>query len=281
MNTANAENSAKATPDIALRDPMPAPVEHKITAEQIKMGCPARLQHLGEQITKRFERAREHAKLLDEEVIGLQKLIAEAKELCDKEGFVAFREKFFPNLRKSRVYELLAVVREKKSLADQKASTRERVAKHRAKQAASVNSVLVTENLGDGADTAEPAAVPLSVTVTENLEYAPSAPPVDDACDDGAPLVPEPRPVGTRSKIATGDRPIIEFSSTVMELVRRTKNKDVEHFAKTSVSVRDLAQLGKFFTDIANFKSSSSLEQMQALPDDTARSNSEASSNAK
>jgi len=69
MNTVNAKNSAKATPAIALRDPILANlVEPKITAEQIKMGCPARLQHIGDEITEHFKRAQDQARLLDKEV---------------------------------------------------------------------------------------------------------------------------------------------------------------------------------------------------------------------
>ena len=58
---------------------------------------------------------------------------------CDKSGFKAFREKFFPDLGKSRFYELLQVATDKRSLREIRAITRERVARHRAiKAAASV-----------------------------------------------------------------------------------------------------------------------------------------------
>jgi len=231
MNTVNAKNSAKATPAIALRDPILANlVEPKITAEQIKMGCPARLQHIGDEITEHFKRAQDQARLLDKEVAELQGLIEEARGLCDKDGFEVFRQKFFPNLRKSRVYELLAIASGKRSAEEIKASNRERQAKHRAKQAASVNSV----------------------TITENLEEGPSSgPPEHRALAEQPPQLAKPR-----SKAATGDQPLIDFSMMVLELVRRTSNKDVARFAKTSVPARDLTQLSKFLADIANLKRS-------------------------
>src|SRR5262249_11268973 len=58
-------------------------------------------------------------------------------------GFNAFREKFFPDLGKSRVYELLSIATNKKSSEDIKAGTRKRVADHRARKRN--DSVTVTE----------------------------------------------------------------------------------------------------------------------------------------
>jgi len=238
MNTVSAENSVKATPDIALRDAIQAnPVEPKITAEQIKMGCPARLQHIGDEITEHFKRAQDQARLLDKEVAELQGLIEEARGLCDKDGFEVFRQKFFPNLRKSRVYELLAIASGKRSAKETKARNRERQAKHRAKQAAPVNSVTITENLEEG---------PLA------------GPPEHRVLAAGMPSAPEqpPQLAKPRSKAATGDQPLIDFSMVVLELVRRTSNKDVARFARTSVPARDLTELSKFLADIANLKRS-------------------------
>ena len=65
------------------------------------------------------------------------------KETCDESGFAAFQEKFFPNLGRSRTYELLAIGTGKKSVEEVRASTRERVARYRASKAASVT---VTDN---------------------------------------------------------------------------------------------------------------------------------------
>ena len=100
--------------------------KQKFTAVHIENGCPARLQLIGEEITKRFLQAQEQAKVLDDQVIELEKLIAEAKDLCDSGGFDAFRARFFPNLRKSRVYEFLAIGNDRKSIKEVRASTRAR-----------------------------------------------------------------------------------------------------------------------------------------------------------
>jgi hypothetical protein len=228
------------------------PMEPRVTAAQIEKDCPARLQEIGEEITKRLNRAQEQAKLLDEEVMKLRELIAQARELCDGSGFDAFREKFFPNLRKSRFYEMLAIASGKRSAEETKASNRERQAKHRAKRAASVNSVTVTENLEEGAA---------------------SAPPEDQGIYEGMPSAPEqpPQLAKPRSKVATGDQPLTDFSLMVLELVRRTSNKDVARFAKTTVPARDLTQLSKFLADIANLKKRSEVVKptlTTAAPDD-------------
>jgi hypothetical protein len=54
--------------------------EPKFTAAQIQENCPARLQQIGEEITRRVDQAQEHAKILDQ-VTELNKLIAEAREV--------------------------------------------------------------------------------------------------------------------------------------------------------------------------------------------------------
>jgi hypothetical protein len=240
MSTVNATTRTETPPKIVLWEPTPPQrTEPKVTAAQIEKGCPARLQLIGEEITKRFNEAQEQAKLLDDQVIELNKLIAEAKELCDSGGFAAFWEKFFPNLRKSRVYELLAIANNKKSVEETRASTRERVAKHRANQAAASFSVTVTEKLeqetlgaateGDGLE-----------TTTIVLEQT-------------------PQPAQRRS-VAPGDEALIDFSLRVGDLIRRTRNKEAERFANTSVTAEDLAKLGKFLTYLAALKNSEAVK---------------------
>jgi hypothetical protein len=170
-------------------------------------------------------------------MIKLQELIAEAEQLCDSSGFDAFRKKFFPNLGKSRVYELLAIASGKKSIEETRAVNRKRVAKYRANKA--------------------PAS--LSVTVTEKLERdALGAANEVEVLDEGATLVPVqvPQLARPQSRIATGDSVLLDFSSRVLELIRRTSNKKVERFAKTSVTADELAQLGKFLIAIADLKRS-------------------------
>ena len=57
-----------------------------------------------------------------------------------------FREKFCPDLGRTRTYDLIAIGKDKLSLEDHRANTRKRVAKHRAKKASS--SVTVTDKAG-------------------------------------------------------------------------------------------------------------------------------------
>jgi hypothetical protein len=53
-----------------------------------------------------------------------------------------------------------------------------------------------------------------------------------------------------------------------MELVRTTRNKEVERFAKTAVTADDLARLGKFLTRIASLKKSRAVTPTPDLPDE-------------
>jgi hypothetical protein len=80
-------------------------------------------------------------------------------------------------------------------------------------------------------------------------------PPEDQEIDGGTPLEPEQK-AKPRQKGATGNGSLKHFSGWIRELVRATSNKDVRRFAETSVAVDELEQLGKFLTDIANFKKS-------------------------
>jgi hypothetical protein len=236
-----------------------APAEPKITAAQIEERCPDRLQEIGKQIRERFMKAKNGYQKADDHIDTIRVLLNEAESLCDESGFKKFQEILCPELAKSRAYELLAIARNKRSIEETRARTRERVAKHRANK---------------------PAA-PLSVTVTENLaEGATSVPSEDQEIDGGAALVPEQQ-AKTRSKSATRDRTLIDFSGWVRELVRATSNEDVKRFAETSVAVDELEQLGKFLTEIANFKKMGGLERMQALPDRGAVSNAEPSTNVR
>jgi hypothetical protein len=64
--------------------------------------------------------------------IAIGKLLVQAKEACDAGGFTAFRERFCPNLGRSRAHELLLIASGKKTIEETKTPTRERVKKHRA-----------------------------------------------------------------------------------------------------------------------------------------------------
>jgi hypothetical protein len=233
----------------ALETSTSAMIDAKFTAAQIERNCPSRLQEIGREIGERLKKAERQYKKGDEQASAIKALLTEAKGLCDDGGFKKFHELFCSHLRKSRGYELLAIASDKKSIEEIRASTRKRVAKHRVNKAAGAKSVTVTE---------------------KSEQLALSAPTEDEEADTTAALVPEQMPQSTkpRSAIATGDRALRLFTSLVMELVRTTRNKEVERFAKTAVTADDLARLGKFLTRIASLKKSRAVTPTPDLPDE-------------
>src|SRR5271156_1903154 len=104
--------------------------DHKLTAAEVENDCPAMLEEWANRIAAHFEKARNCEEKRDQHYTSIAQYLAKAKEACDDGGFAAFRERFFPDLRKSRVYELLAIATDKKSVEETRASTRKRVAKH-------------------------------------------------------------------------------------------------------------------------------------------------------
>jgi hypothetical protein len=73
-----------------------------ITAEQIEADCPERLQQIGKEITARLAKADKKAKEANDHLIAVNQLLAEAKGLCDCDGFEKFRETFCPQLGRSQ-----------------------------------------------------------------------------------------------------------------------------------------------------------------------------------
>jgi hypothetical protein len=110
----------------------------KITAAQVKEDCPKQILDLGDQAAAQLSEAYAHKEKYEQHLEEAKQLLAQVRDLCDNDGFAAFRdifhEKFCPNVGRSRAYELLAIVTGKKSLEDTKASARERARRHRAKQ---------------------------------------------------------------------------------------------------------------------------------------------------
>jgi hypothetical protein len=118
-----------------------------ITAAQIKKGCPTEVAALGCRIAAHLEKmrnyeAKAHAKAgielrkAEDNWITVTQLLAEAKAKCDVGGFEAFKEKYCPDLSRSRIYELLQIGRGKKTLEEVRAEKRERVSKSRSKESA-------------------------------------------------------------------------------------------------------------------------------------------------
>jgi hypothetical protein len=109
-----------------------------LTASQIDKDCPVLVQDLSKRIAVHYEKLVQCEGKAEQHKIAIGKLLIQAKEACDTGGFTAFRERFCPNLGRSRAHELLLIASGKKTIEETKAATRERVKKHRAvKKAAS------------------------------------------------------------------------------------------------------------------------------------------------
>ena len=159
--------SAIVKPEVDLSAPKPVVGDHertdgehapvakqKITAAQIKESFPAELEDLGELIAVHLEKSRKYDDKADQHRATAGRYLAQAKDLCDEGGFEAFREKVCPDLGRSRAYELLAIANNRKSVSELRASTRERVARHRANK---TESVTVTDSRTDAATMEDPA----------------------------------------------------------------------------------------------------------------------------
>jgi hypothetical protein len=213
----------------------------KITAEQVETDCPPELQGLAKRIVAHLESARKHEDKAGQHFTAAGRYLAEAQMACDEGGFNAFREKFCPNLRQSRAYELLSIASGTKSVEDVRAANRKRVAKHRAKRKV------------------------VSVTVTENPEATPPAQ-GDLSAETVAvtPVQPGSEPPEPRTSINPGRGALSNFTTVVMELVRLTKNKQPGHFTETGIPVGDLARLGRLLTELASLKSGAQLSSLDA-----------------
>jgi hypothetical protein len=102
-----------------------------LTASQIERDCPVLVQDLGKRIAVHYEKLVQCKRKGEQHKIAIGKLLVQAKEACDAGGFTAFRERFCPNLGRSRAHELLLIACGKKTIEETKTATRERVKKHR------------------------------------------------------------------------------------------------------------------------------------------------------
>jgi hypothetical protein len=211
-----------------------AQIEHKITAADLERECPEDLQKWGKHIAVHYEKAGKYQGKADEHYRSMAYYLAQAKAACDDGGFAAFHERFCPDLRKTRAYQLLEIANGKKTIEDIRASTRERVAKHRAKKAS--DSVTVTESHHD---VAEPQEI---LEIEDRIE-------VGSRAQEQVPEPEKPRRAHTPN-----DQPLFDFSAHVLEVLRRVDKHKPERFAKTSIPVDDLARLGRFFSDLAQLK---------------------------
>ena len=125
-----------------------------ITASQVKSNdCPTEVLELGKRAATHLEKAAKCDDKAEQHRVTAGQYFAQARAICDDGGLEAFRERFFPHVARSRAYELLAIATNKKSIEANRTETRKRVAKHRARKAAALSSVTVTDNAtGNGTD---------------------------------------------------------------------------------------------------------------------------------
>jgi hypothetical protein len=227
-----------------VRNPILNPTpEHKLTAEQIETDCPERLRQIGEQIKVRLGKMDKEAaayKRVLNHGIAVEKLLAEARSLCDDAGFQKFRELVCPQLSQSQAYKLLAIASGKKTFAEHQAEERERKRRTRAKQrAGAANSGTVPEQSEPPTDEDTAAT--------------------DAATADGQPELPKP---GSRTSHAPSvkDNALTDFNSLIARLLQKTHKANPRRFIDTAISPVDLSNLAKFILDVADLKSQSSAE---------------------
>ncbi len=217
--------------------------EPKFTAEQIEENCPDRLQRLGNEIAVRIRKADKQIEQAENHSISIDRLIAQAQQLCDGGGFLAFQKKFFPDLGKSRVYELLAIGTNKKSVEETRARTRARVAKHRANKAM-------------------PSA---SVTVTENREPEVSRVPTENAAVQATSTAVEQTPEPIRSLGMPSHNVLLEITARVDDLIRKIRRREPGQFTGIGVEADGIVKLAVFLLDIANHKEPGIIKSMPII----------------
>ncbi len=209
--------------------------EPKVTAAQVEGDCPVRLQQIGREITERLKKAKKQTEVAGNHLIAVNKLIAEAKSICDGGGFNKFRDLFCPQLGRSQAYVLHAIGVGKKTLTEHRTEERKRKQRTRATQrAATPKSGTVPDNPDPGTEAG---------TRTEDGEPAKATVMLERS-------VEQPK---RTTGVASNDT-ISGFNSHVIELRRRICNQKVDHFVSTAVSADDLAKIGKFLNDLAKLK---------------------------
>jgi hypothetical protein len=163
-----------------ISQPPPKSPATKVTAKQIEKGCPTAIEveALGYRIAAHLKKVRDYeAKAHEKAGVELRKaednwttvtqLLAEAKAKCNAGGFKAFKEKYCPNLSRSRIYELLEIGTGKKTLEESRAAKRESVAKSRRGKKVSTTNDVVDKSAVEPS----PAAIG-KVSVTESAEVS-------------------------------------------------------------------------------------------------------------
>jgi hypothetical protein len=123
---------------------MSSNIAAKFTATQVEQDCPKPLQDLQKRIAVHLDKASKYDEKAEQHRTSAGQLFAQVQKAFDEGGFAAFHEKFFPDLGRSRAYELLAIGTGKKSVEDIREGNRERQARYRANHKAL--SVTVTDD---------------------------------------------------------------------------------------------------------------------------------------
>ena len=215
--------SKKTTVAVASKSPL-------LTAAQIEKDCPALVEDLGNRIAAHYDKLVKCEEKAEQHKIAIGQLLVKAKEACDAGGFTAFRERFCPNLGKSRAHELLLIASGKKTIEETKSAIRERVKKHRAvKKAAAAKkpepSVTVTDE-----DPAISAAKRMAA-------YAAAEAP--EVALGAAYAVASETKAGEEGAAPTGAEPTIEDAEAQVEQLKalKAKLKNIGETDKVDVQV--------------------------------------------
>jgi hypothetical protein len=190
------------------------------------------LEPLGKQIAAHLEKMRGYeAKAQEKAGVELNKadehwnsitqLLAEAKAKCDAGGFKAFKEKYCPNLSRSRIYELLAIGSGKKTVEESRTKNAEANKKYRAKKKSEpVHHVMD-----------EPEVAETQTLLGNGEVIAPSS--------------------GKRKSMNTNDIALREFDAHLLRLCQMTAKAKATRFVGTALTTEQLNKLAVFLQAVA------------------------------
>lgn len=113
----------------------------------------AHLQKVREYEAAAREKAGHELKKADEHFVSLTQELAAVKAKCKSAGFKVFKEKYCPDLSRSRIYQLLEIGTGKKTLEQSRAEKRDSVSKSRAAKKSTTSTSVVDKpavGLGNG-----------------------------------------------------------------------------------------------------------------------------------
>jgi hypothetical protein len=215
-------------------------VEHKLTALDVENECPDRLKSIAKEIKERLVKYEKQKQVAQDHLVAIGQLLAEARDLCDRDGFKKFRELYCPQLGKTQAYAMRAIAAGKKSLAQHRAEESERKRRTRARQRAATESGTVPENRLVQQD--DPIEAGQAETDAAEPEQTPELGEQRDAEPTGNST--KKKPESRRSGVAREDTALIYFNERVLDLIQKTKSQKIERFVKTAIPADDLGRLG-------------------------------------